>query len=55
MEGLRDQVDRLSDTIRRLQSHEAAMRVFTAESSGAVHAGRFRPVRRLALPATESG
>ena len=36
-------------------SHEAAMRVFTAESSGAVHAGRFRPVRRLALPATESG
>lgn len=50
VDGLREQVDRLTDTIRRLQTHDAATRLFTAESSGAVHAGRFRPVRRLALP-----
>ena len=54
VEGLRDQVDRLSDTIRGPQSPEAAMRVSTAESSGAVHAGRIRPVRRHALPTSEN-
>ncbi len=50
IDGLRDQLDRLSEMVRRLQADEHAARVFTAESSGAVHQGRFRPVRRLALP-----
>ena len=50
LDGVREQLDRLADLERRLQSSDRAARVFTAESSGAVHAGRFRPVRRLALP-----
>lgn len=50
LDGVREQLDRLADLVRRLQSSDRAARVFTAESSGAVHAGRFRPARRLALP-----
>ncbi len=50
LDGVREQLDRLAELVRRLQSSDRAARVFTAESSGAVHAGRFRPARRLALP-----
>ena len=50
VDGLRDQVDRLTEMVQRLQAHGAGARLFTAESSGAVHHGRFRPAPRLALP-----
>lgn len=50
LDGMRDQLDRLSEMLRKLQSTERMARVFTAEPSGAVHAGRVRSVRRLALP-----
>lgn len=50
LDGLREQLDRLTEMVRRLQADDHAARVFTAESSGDVHQGRYRPVRRLALP-----
>ncbi|MBB1509909.1 heat shock protein transcriptional repressor HspR [Tessaracoccus sp. MC1756] len=50
VDAMRDQVERLSELVRRIQSDEMAARVFTAESSGRVHQGRYRPQRRLALP-----
>lgn len=49
-DALREQVDKLSDMVRRLQSADQVARVFTAESSGRVHHGRYRPEHRLALP-----
>lgn len=50
VDGLRDQVERLTEMVQRLQAHGIGARLFTAESSGAVHHGRFRPSPRLALP-----
>ena len=50
VDALHDQIERLTDTLRRVQSDDAARRIFTAESGGAVHHGRFRPVSPLALP-----
>ena len=52
VDGLRDQVERLTEVMRRIQADEVASRVFTAESSGAVHRGRIRVARPLALPPT---
>lgn len=48
VEGLREQVERLGELVRHLQSDEVARRIFTAESSGAVHHGRFHRVRPMA-------
>lgn len=50
VDALHDQIERLTETLRRVQSDDAARRIFTAESGGAVHHGRFRPVSPLALP-----
>ncbi|MFV0428585.1 MAG: heat shock protein transcriptional repressor HspR [Arachnia sp.] len=50
-ENLRGQVDRLNEVLRRTHGDEVAVRIFTAEASGAVHRGRARPERLLALPA----
>lgn len=50
VDGLRDQVDRLTEMMQRLQAGGNIARLFTAESSGDVHHGRFRPTPRLALP-----
>ena len=49
-DALRDQVERLGELVRRLQSDEMAARVFTAEASGRVHQGWYRPSRQLELP-----
>lgn len=49
--ALHEQVDRLSEMVQRMQAADGlAARIFTAESSGDVHHGRFRPATRLALP-----
>lgn len=53
IDALRDQIARLNDTLRRVQSDEFTARLFTAESSGAVHHGRFRPAPQRALPARQ--
>lgn len=51
VDALRDQVERLGELVRHLQSDRLARRVFTAESSGAVHHGHFqRSVPLAALP-----
>ncbi|WP_130864689.1 heat shock protein transcriptional repressor HspR [Acidipropionibacterium timonense] len=51
---LNDQVEQLSDTVRRMQSVEfegrSDPRVFTAESTGRVHMGRTVVRTQLALP-----
>lgn len=49
-DALRDQVERLGELVRRLQADDVAARVFTAESSGRVHHGRYRPSTPLQLP-----
>ena len=49
-DALRDQVERLGEMVRRLQADDMGSRVFTAESSGRVHHGWYRPERRLELP-----
>lgn len=49
-EALRDQVERLGEMVRRLQADGASARLFTAEASGRVHQGRYRPPRLLELP-----
>lgn len=54
IEALRDQVERLNQTLHRLHSDDMAARLFTAESSGAVHHGRFRPTVQRALPAAKA-
>ncbi|HJE52324.1 MAG TPA: helix-turn-helix transcriptional regulator [Tessaracoccus flavescens] len=54
VESLHDQMERMAETLRRVQSDQVASRLFTAEASGAVHHGRFRPSRPLALPPTAS-
>ena len=52
VDTLHGQVERLADMVRRLQSEEATSRVFTAEASGSVYTGRFRPAPPRALTAT---
>lgn len=54
VDSLHDQVERMTETLRRMQADTAASRLFTAEASGAVHHGRFRPPSPLALPPTAS-
>ena len=54
VDSLHDQVERMTETLRRMQADTAASRLFTAEASGAVHHGRFRPPSLLALPPTAS-
>ena len=50
VDGLQTQVERLTETLQRLQSQHGGARIFTAESTGAVHHGRVRIRRRLELP-----
>lgn len=50
VDSLHGQVERLADMVRRLQDEDGASRMFTAEASGAVHTGRFRPAAPRALP-----
>lgn len=50
VDALQVQAERLAEMVRRLQEAEAGSRLFTAEASGAVHHGRFRPSTPLALP-----
>lgn len=50
VDTLHGQVERLAEMVRRTQEAEGGTRVFTAESSGAVHSGRFRPATQRALP-----
>ncbi|GAA3863596.1 heat shock protein transcriptional repressor HspR [Tessaracoccus defluvii] len=50
VDGLRGQVEHLTEALRAVQSSPLAARLFTAESSGAVHRGRFRPTTPPALP-----
>lgn len=49
VDTLQIQVERLAEMVRRGQEAEGGTRVFTAESSGAVHPGRFRPTAQRAL------
>lgn len=51
VESLQEQADRLAELLRDIQQGPLVARLFTAESSGAVHPGRFRPPTRAALPA----
>lgn len=46
---LQVQVARLNETLQRIQSDPAAARIFTAESTGDVHHGRYRGRDRLAI------
>lgn len=48
VDALRDQVERLGDLLRTMQTDDVARRIFTAESSGAVHHGRFHKVAPVA-------
>lgn len=50
VDALQGQVERLNEMLQRIQSQHSASRIFTAESTGAVHHGRVRIRRRLALP-----
>lgn len=50
VDSLQVQTERLAEMVRRLQEDEVGGRLFTAEASGAVHRGRFRPGTPLALP-----
>lgn len=43
LEGVRDQLFRLTEILGRLQGTEQGARVFTAAQSGQVHLGRVRP------------
>ncbi|GAB3815636.1 helix-turn-helix transcriptional regulator [Tessaracoccus terricola] len=48
IETLQQQVARLNDALKRVQSSPEAARIFTAEATGDVHHGRYRATRRLA-------
>ena len=54
VDSLHGQVERLADMVRRLREEDGGSRVFTAEASGAVHTGRFRPATPRALPPSVS-
>ena len=49
IEGLQLQVHRLNETLQRVQANPVAARIFTAESTGDVHHGRYRSRDRLAI------
>ncbi len=49
IDGLQLQLQRLNETLQRIQSTPEAARLFTAESTGDVHHGRFRTRERLAI------
>jgi MerR family transcriptional regulator, heat shock protein HspR len=49
IDGLRDQLCRLTEIVGRLQSSEQAARVFTAAQSGQVHLGRTRSAQVRAI------
>lgn len=50
IETLQQQISRLNETLHRVHAVPEAARIFTAEATGAVHQGRYRATRRLALP-----
>ncbi len=54
VDSLHGQVERLAEMVRGLQREDTGGRVFTAEASGAVHTGRFRPATPRALPPSVS-
>ncbi len=54
VDGLRESVDRLNETIARLQRDDEAMGIFTAAASGEVYRGRIRSPRPRALPGRTS-
>lgn len=43
IDGLRDQLCRVTEIVARLQASDGGSRVFTAAQSGQVHMGRVRP------------
>ena len=49
IEGLQVQLVRLNETLQRIQASPEASRLFTAESTGDVHHGRYRSRDRLAI------
>ena len=49
IESLNTQIERLTERLRRHQQAQEGGRIFTAESSGAVHHGRVRRRDLLAL------
>lgn len=49
IDGLQVQLIRLNDTLQRIQNSPEAARLFTAESTGDVHHGRYRTRERLAI------
>lgn len=49
IEGLQAQLQRLNETLQRIQASPEAARLFTAESTGDVHHGRYRSRDRLAI------
>ncbi|MDO5735297.1 MAG: MerR family transcriptional regulator [Propionibacteriaceae bacterium] len=49
IEGLQVQVQRLNEMLQRIQASPEAARLFTAESTGDVHHGRYRTRDRLAI------
>lgn len=49
IDGLQMQVHRLNETLQRIQNSPEAARLFTAESTGDVHHGRYRTRERLAI------
>lgn len=49
IESLQQQVARLNETLQRVQASPAEARLFTAESTGDVHHGRYRSRQRLAI------
>ena len=49
IEGLQVQVYRLNETLQRIQASPEAARLFTAESTGDVHHGRYRRRSPLAI------
>lgn len=50
IDNLNAQVERLAERIKRYQEIQEESRIFTAESSGAVHRGRFQRRHVPALP-----
>lgn len=49
IDGLQVQLQRLNETLQRIQNSPEVARLFTAESTGDVHHGRYRTRERLAI------
>ena len=49
IDGMQMQIQRLNETLQRIQNFPEAARLFTAESTGDVHHGRYRTRERLAI------